>query len=150
MEVILLERVTKLGALGTLVKVKPGFARNYLIPQGKALPATKNNVAQFEAQRAELEKASEKRLEETRKRGEALEGISITLEAQAGEEGRLFGSISTLEISRALSEKGIKVLKSEVRLPEGPIRLIGDYDVQLHLQGGEVISTIKVSVVPAA
>lgn len=149
MEVILLERIASLGTLGNFVKVKPGFARNYLIPQGKALPATSNNVKKFESQRAELEKASKKRFEDAQERAGLLDGTTVIIAAQSGEEGRLYGSIGTHDIVRGLAEKGHKISRSEIRLPDGPIRMIGNYDVELHLHSGEIIATIKVSVVEA-
>ncbi len=149
MEVILLERISKLGDLGTKVSVKPGFARNYLLPKGKALPATKRNLEHFEQQRAILEKQANERLEKAKGRALILEGLSISIAANAADEGRLFGSVGPHEIIEALQTLGHTVAKNEIALPEGPIRRIGDYEILLHLQGDEVVATIKVSVVPA-
>lgn len=149
MDVILLEKVTKLGTLGTRVKVKPGFARNYLIPKGKALPATVSNIKRFEETRAELERAANERLESARQRAAGLEGMQVIIAAQTGEEGRLFGSVGSHDIVRALLEAGHHVAKGEVRLPE-LIRAVGEHEVQLHLQGGDIVATIKVKVVQAA
>ncbi len=148
MEVILLDRITGIGPIGTQAKVKPGFARNYLIPTGKALPATKANIARFESARAELERAAEERLQNSKDRASKLEGFVVIIPAQAGEEGRLFGSVGALDIVQALSDAGHSIAKSEVRLPTGPIRNVGEYEIELHLQGGEVIATIKISVTP--
>lgn len=148
MDIILLDRVPKVGNLGQLLSVKAGFARNYLIPTGKALPATPANVARFEARKAELEKAAEGRLNLAKERAAKLEGLLITISAQAGEEGRLFGSVGTHEISRALKAEGHDIAKSEVRLPTGPIRMIGEYEIELQLQGGEVVTKVKISIIP--
>jgi large subunit ribosomal protein L9 len=148
--VILLERVPSLGSLGSRVKVKPGFARNYLIPQGKALPANEANIARFEAKRAELEKAAEQKLEGAKQRASALQGVSISIASQAGEEGRLFGSVAALDIARALNAAGYAVQKSEVQLPaSGPIRSVGEYDIDVYLSGSDVIAQIKVLVIAA-
>lgn len=149
MEIILLQRVPKLGDLGEKVRVKPGFARNYLIPQRKGLPATKANLEEFEKRRVELEKAATTRVEEAKARALALESIKITVAAHAGEEGRLFGSVGAYEIVRAAIEQGYKIAKSEVRLPSGPIRQIGEYEVDLHLLGDEVTAKILLSVISA-
>lgn len=148
MDIILLERVAKVGNLGQRLHVKPGFARNYLIPTGMALPATKENIDRFELRKAELEKAAEDRLALAKNRAAKLEGLCISIPAQAGEEGRLFGSVGLHEIARALKEQGHDISKNEVRLSSGPIRMIGDYDIELQLQGGEVVSQIKISVIP--
>jgi large subunit ribosomal protein L9 len=144
MELILLEKVQNLGDLGDTVSVKPGFGRNYLLPQGKAVPATAENVAQFEAKRAELEKAARARLTEADERAEALAEITINLTANASEEGKLYGSIGPREISDALGEEGFKVEKSEVIMGEGPIRMTGEYDVhlQLHADVEQIIKLV--------
>lgn len=149
MEIILLERVAKLGNLGAKVKVKPGFARNFLFPGGKALPATDTNIAIFEKNREELERVSEERLKEAYSRASQLEGAVITLSAQASEEGRLFGSVGTSELVRAFAEAGHNVRKSEIRLPQGPFRQVGEYELELHLQGGEVIAKVNVVITQA-
>ncbi|MGM0449731.1 MAG: 50S ribosomal protein L9 [Pseudomonadota bacterium] len=146
MNVILLEKIHKLGDLGDQVKVKPGFGRNYLVPYGKAVPATKANIEAFEERRAELEKAAAERLKAAQARGEALEGASITIEAKAGEEGKLFGSIGVRDIADAVSANGTAVEKSEVLLPEGPIRLTGEYEITLQLHT-DVQATIQLNIV---
>lgn len=148
MEVILLDRISKLGELGEKVKVKPGFGRNYLIPQGKALPATAANIEIFKARRAELEKAANERLAQAKQRADQLEGLSITIAANASEEGNLFGSVGIHEILHAVKDAGHTIAKSEVQLPEGPFRKLGDYEVHLYLHGDEVIAKIQVSVIP--
>lgn len=149
MEVILLERVPKLGALGERLKVKPGFARNYLIPQGKGLPATESNVKIFEARRSELEKISQEKINQAESRKASLEGLRITLPMQAGEEGRLFGSITTHDVIRALKDAGHKVTKSEIGLPQ-TIRQVGDYEIEIYLHGNEVIAKVALSVIAEA
>lgn len=146
MNVILLEKMHKLGDLGEQVKVKPGYGRNYLVPYGKAVPATKDNVEAFEERRAELEKAAAERLQAAQTRGEALEGASITIEAKAGEEGKLFGSIGVRDIAEAVSANGTAVEKNEVLLPEGPIRLTGEYEITLQLHT-DVQATIQLNIV---
>lgn len=147
MEVILLEKVSKLGDLGSKVRVKAGFGRNFLIPTGKALPATAANLEKFEARRAELEKAAEARLAKAQEQAAKLDGLKIRIAAQAGEEGRLFGSVGAQDIVRAMKEAGHSIDKSEVRLPTGPLRQIGEYDIVLQLQGNEITATVNVSVV---
>jgi len=146
MEVILLEKVANLGNLGDKVKVRPGYGRNFLIPQGKATPATPENVARFEARRAELEKAAAEALAAAEARREALEGLAVEIAAKAGDEGKLFGSVGTTDIARALTEAGHPVERHEVRLPEGPFRTTGEFDVQLHLHT-DVEATIKLTIV---
>lgn len=146
MEVILLDNIGRLGALGDKVTVKPGYGRNYLLPYGHAVPATKENVQAFEAQRAELEAQAVERKSEAEKRAEQLNDIELSLVAKAGDEGKLFGSIGPRDLADALYQAGIEVSKSEVRMPEGPIRATGEYDVQLHLHP-EVNATIRVVVV---
>lgn len=146
MEVILLEKVENLGGLGDQVKVKAGYGRNFLIPSGKAAPATQENVAKFEERRAELEKAAHERLSAAETRCAAVEGKSVTIAAKAGTEGKLFGSVGTHEIAEAISAAaGVEVEKSEVRLPTGPIRQIGEYDIEIHFHS-DVTATIKVVV----
>lgn len=149
MDIILLEKISKLGDLGARVRVKPGFGRNYLIPQKKALPATKANIESFEARRAELEKIALAKLASARKRASAFEGLVIRIEANAGDEGRLFGSVGTHEIVRAAKELGHEIMKNELHLPEGPIRQVGDYEIVVHFEGDEVTAKIQVSVVAA-
>ena len=148
MEVILLEKIGKLGALGDKVSVKSGFGRNYLFPQGKAVPATAVNVAKFEERRAELEATAAEKLNAANVRAEALSGFTVTIASKAGDEGKLFGSIGTRDIAEALTAAGQAVDKSEVRLPEGALRHTGEFEVVLHLHA-EVNSTAIVSVVAA-
>jgi large subunit ribosomal protein L9 len=146
MNVILLEKVHNLGSLGDTVAVKAGYGRNFLIPKGMAVPATPENVAKFEARRAELEQVSAEKIAAAESRREALANIAVTLAHKAGDEGKLFGSVGTLDIARAITEAGVEVEKREVRLPEGPIRQVGDYDIDVELHG-DVVATVKVSVV---
>jgi large subunit ribosomal protein L9 len=147
MNVILLERLTNLGDIGDEVAVKAGFARNFLIPQGKAVRATTENRAVFEERRAELEKAAAEQLAEAQARAAKLEGLSLTLVVKAGEEGKLYGSVGTQDIADKITEEAIEVAKAEVRMPEGVIRSTGEYeiDVQLH---SDVTVTIAIAVVP--
>lgn len=148
MQVILLEKVGKLGELGDKVTVKAGFSRNYLIPYGKAVPATKANVANFEARRAELESAANEKRAGAEARAAKLAEVSITIESKAGDEGKLFGSIGTRDLAAAISEAGVEVSKSEVRLPTGVIREVGEYEVDIQLHA-EVTQAVAVSVVSA-
>ncbi|WP_163831761.1 50S ribosomal protein L9 [Spartinivicinus ruber] len=145
MEVILLEKIANLGNLGDKVSVKPGYGRNFLIPFNKAVPATKTNVAEFEARRAELEKVAAENLTAAQKRAEAISELALTLTAKAGDEGKLFGSIGTRDLADAISAAGVEVSKSEIRLPEGPLRHIGEFDVSIHLHT-DVDATLKVFV----
>lgn len=134
MQVILLEKIRNLGALGETVKVKPGFGRNYLVPQGKAVYATADNIAEFERLRAELEKTEAEKLRAAKAREQAILALgSITIVSKAGDEGKLFGSIGTRDIADAITKAGVEVHKSEVHLPGGALRLIGDYDVAVDL-----------------
>ncbi|WP_104202702.1 50S ribosomal protein L9 [Billgrantia saliphila] len=146
MEVILLDNIGKLGGLGDKVSVKPGYGRNYLVPYGLAVPATKDNVEAFEAQRAELEAQAAERKAIAESRAAQLAEIELSLVAKAGEEGKLFGSIGPRDLAEALGQAGIEVAKSEVRMPEGPIRQTGEYDIDLHLHA-EVDATVRVVVV---
>jgi len=147
MELILLEKITNLGNLGDKVKVKPGYGRNYLVPAGKAIPATARNIADFEARRAELEKAALKKLSTAEERCAALQGFEIVLTANTGEEGKLYGSIGPREIADAVTERGISLEKSEVIMGEGPIRYTGEHNVLVHLHA-DVETEIKVIVNP--
>lgn len=147
MNVILLERIGNLGDLGDEVMVKPGFARNFLISQGKAVRATDENRSVFEERRAELERLANERLGEARERAARLEGMSITIVARAGEEGKLYGSVGTQDIADAVVAKGVEVEKSEVKLPEGAIRVVGEYEIDLQLYS-DVTVTIPVAIVP--
>ena len=133
MQVILMEKVANLGDLGDVVKVKDGFARNFLLPQGKATLATPANVEKFEARRAEFERKAQEELYAAQQRAEKLQDFKLSMTAKAGTEGKLFGSIGTADIAEAVTAAGHKIERSEVRLPAGPIRLIGDHVVTLHL-----------------
>ncbi len=146
MDVILLEKVANLGGLGDTVKVRAGYGRNYLIPQGKARPATADNVAYFEAQRAELERKAAEELAAANTRAEQVEGAgTVTITANAGEEGKLFGSVGPQDIADALTAAGVEVGRHEVRMPEGPIRAVGEYSFEVHLHA-DVNATVNVSV----
>lgn len=145
MEVILLEKVGKLGALGDRVTVKGGYARNFLLPQGRAVLANEANIAEFETRRAELEKATQEQLDEATARAESLNGKTVAITAKAGDEGKLFGSIGTRDIAEAAEAAGLTLDKSEVRLPEGPLRMTGEHEVQCQVHA-EVFATITVSV----
>jgi large subunit ribosomal protein L9 len=145
MEVILLEKVGKLGALGDRVTVKGGYARNFLLPQGRAVLANEANVAEFEARRAELEKSAQEQLDAANTRAEALNGKTVAITAKAGDEGKLFGSIGTRDIAEAAEANGLTLDKSEVRLPEGPLRNTGEYEVQCQVHA-EVFATITVAI----
>ncbi|WP_148253520.1 50S ribosomal protein L9 [Aidingimonas lacisalsi] len=146
MEVILLDKIGKLGNLGDKVTVKPGHGRNYLVPHGLAVPATKENIEAFEAQRAELEAQAAERKAEAETRAAQLAEIELSLVAKAGDEGKLFGSISPRDLADAIAQAGIDVAKSEVRMPEGPIRQTGEYDIELNLHA-EVSTSVRVVVV---
>jgi large subunit ribosomal protein L9 len=147
MDLILLQKVQNLGDLGDLVKVKAGYGRNYLVPQGKAVPATKENLAAFEARRAEFEAAAQDRLGKAQARAAGLVDVVVELTANASEEGNLYGSIGPREIAIAVSELGHEINKSEVIMGEGPIRTVGEFDVNIHLHA-DVETQIKVIVIP--
>jgi large subunit ribosomal protein L9 len=133
MEVILLQKVENLGNLGDKVKVRAGYGRNYLIPHGKAKAATAKNIAEFEQRRAELEKHASDILATALQRKTGLEGKAVTINAKAGQEGKLFGSVGTVDIAEALTAAGQKVERKEVRMPQGPIRMAGEHKVEIHL-----------------
>jgi len=133
MDVILLQKVANLGNIGDRVKVRSGYGRNFLLPQGKATLATADNVAKFEARRAELERAAREHLVSANERAEAMKDFKLTIQAKAGTEGKLFGSIGTADIAEACQKAGFKVERSEVRMPNGPLRTVGDHVVNLHL-----------------
>ena len=133
MEVILLEKIDNLGGIGDRVKVKSGFGRNYLIPQGKATMATAQNIEKFEKIRAELEAKAAGELSAARARATSIEGKRLTISVLAGSEGRLFGSVGTLDIADAFAALGIEVERSEIRLPEGPMRVVGEHEIEVHL-----------------
>jgi large subunit ribosomal protein L9 len=133
MEIILLQKVDNVGGIGDLVRVKSGYARNYLIPQGKATLATAENKAKFELRRAELEAKAAAELAAAQGRAKKLEGLVVKLEMQAGTEGKLFGSVGTVDIAEAIGKQSIEVERSEIRLREGPLRSVGEHKVDLHL-----------------
>ena len=149
MQLILLQNVTNLGKLGDKVNVKPGYGRNYLVPQGKAAAATAANLAEFEAKRAEYEAKAKAQLEGAEGRKAALEGVEVTITANASTEGKLYGSISPRDIAEALTKHGHKVEKSEVVLGEGPLRRTGEHEVIVHLHA-DIEATVKVIVVGEA
>ena len=147
MQIILLEKVLNVGQLGDVVKVKDGYARNYLIPQGKARRATKTAMAEFEARRAELEKAQAEKLAAAQAVAEKLEGVALDIPAKAGVDGRLFGSITNGDIAEALKAKGFEISKSQVRVVEGNVKAVGAYSVAVALFT-DVNATIALNVVP--
>ncbi len=149
MQVILLEKVANLGVLGDIVKVKDGFGRNFLIPQGKAKRATESNKAEFAARRAELEKQQADILSVAKARGEKLAGFAVTVAQKAGVDGRLFGSVTNQDIAEALKAAGHEVAKSEVRMPTGPLKAIGEYPISVALHH-DVVVDITVTVVAEA
>ena len=146
MQVILLEKIANLGDLGDQVSVKSGYGRNYLVPQNKAVPATAENIAQFEERRAELERTSNERLGEAQSRADKISGTQVTITSKAGEEGKLFGSITVRDIAEAAGRRDIRLDKSEILLPDGPLRTLGEFDVDTKLHP-EVIATLKVIVI---
>jgi large subunit ribosomal protein L9 len=148
MEVILLENISNLGGLGDKVNVKAGFGRNYLVPQGKAVPATASNIADFEVRRAELEAAAATTLATAEARAATINALGlISIPANAGEEGKLFGSVGTRDIADAITAAGCEVDKSEVRLPEGALRDLGEYEVAIQLLG-DITASVAIAVVP--
>ena len=148
MEVILLENISNLGGLGDKVNVRAGFGRNYLVPKGKAVPATASNVADFEVRRAELEAAAAATLAAAEARAETINALGlISIPANAGEEGKLFGSIGTRDIADALTAAGWEVDKSEVRLPEGALRQLGEYEIAIQVHG-DVVAAVAIAVIP--
>lgn len=146
MEIILLEKIENLGNLGDRVRVARGYARNYLLPKGKATEATEENIARFEARRVELEKHAADSLTTAQARQEELADVIVTLSVRAGSEGRLFGSVGASDIAEAVAAAGIPLKKQEVRLPEGPIRQVGEYDVDVYLHS-DVSTQIRVNVI---
>ena len=146
MKIILQENVANVGKVGDQVNVKAGFARNFLLPQQKAVLATPANLADFEARRADFEKAAEEKLVQAKQRAEAIAKLSVSIESLASDEGKLFGSIGPRDLADAISSAGIEVAKSEVRMPQGPIRQTGEYDIDLHLHA-EVDAVVRVVVV---
>jgi len=146
MELILLEKVKNLGNLGDKVKVKAGYGRNYLIPQHKAVPATKANLATFEAKRAELEKTQSEHLSSAQQRAQQLNSLSVVIARRTACEGKLFGSVNAHDIAEAVTQAGVPLSRSEVRLPSGALRLVGEYAVTAHLHT-DVEATVTVHVV---
>jgi large subunit ribosomal protein L9 len=145
MQVILMEKVASLGALGDVVKVKDGFARNYLIPQGKAKRATEANLKAFESRRADLEKAQAESLASAQERGAKLDGLLVQITQKAGVDGRLFGSVTNYDIVEGLKKQGVEIERYQVRMPQGALKQVGDYPIQIALHA-DVVVTIKVSV----
>jgi large subunit ribosomal protein L9 len=145
MEIILLENVRNLGKFGKQVRVANGYGRNFLIPQGKAVPATKINIAQFESQREKLEQAANQRLTSAQERAAEISNVNLNIKARAADEGKLYGSVGTHEIVAAFAEKGVKVERQEIRLPNGVIREIGSFEVDLQLHA-EVVATVKLTI----
>ena len=146
MQVILMEKLANLGNLGDVVKVKDGYARNYLIPHGKAKRATEANIKAFEARRAELEKAQAEALARAQERGAKLEGLTLQIVQKAGVDGRLFGSVTNYDIVEALTKQGHEIERSQVRMPDGPLKQVGDYRLQVALHP-DVVAAINVAVV---
>jgi large subunit ribosomal protein L9 len=146
MQVILMEKVANLGNLGDVVKVKDGYARNFLIPHGKAKRATEENLKTFEARRAELEKAQNEALAKAQERGAKLEGVKIQISQKAGVDGRLFGSVTNYDICEALEKQGHEVERSQIRMPQGPLKQVGEYPIQVALHT-DVTATITVAVI---
>jgi large subunit ribosomal protein L9 len=149
MEVILLEKIAKLGNLGDKVTIKSGYGRNYLVPQGKAVIATANKIAEFEARRAELEKAAQERLNAAQARAEALQKLQVVITHKAGDEGRLFGSVGTHNIAEAITQAGVAVEKQEIRLPHGAIRHTGEFPIDIHLHS-DVVVTLPIKIAAEA
>ncbi len=145
MQIILLDKVVNLGALGDVVKVKDGYARNFLIPTGRARRATQSAIAEFEARRAELEKVAAAKLAEAQALGEKLAGVTVKLSQKAGVDGRLFGSVTNHDVSEELNKQGFAVAKSQVRMPNGPLKMVGDYTVSVNLHT-DVTVDVAVSV----
>lgn len=146
MEVILFEKIDRLGSIGDLVNVKAGFARNFLLPQGKAKVATDANKAEIESRRAEFEKIAEEAIADASKRKEQIEALAITITAKSATEGKLFGSIGNVDIAAAVTEAGVAIEKREVRLPDGPIRQAGEYEVTIHLHS-DVDAIAKITII---
>jgi large subunit ribosomal protein L9 len=146
MQVILLERVINLGQLGDVVKVKEGYARNFLIPQGKARRATDAAIKEFEARRADLEKAQADRLAAAQAEGAKLNGTTVRITAKAGVDGRLFGSVTNYDISEALTKQGFQVNKAQIRMPQGPLKAVGEHTISVALHT-DVVAEVKVTVV---
>ena len=149
MQIILLEKVANLGQLGEVVKVKDGFARNYLIPHGKAKRATQANIAEFEKRRVDLEKAQSATLAEAQERAAKLDGLMVQITQKAGVDGKLFGSVTNVDIAEALKAQGFEVPKAAIRMPEGPLKQVGDQSLKIALHT-DIVVTITVSVLGEA
>ena len=149
MQIILMEKVVNLGGLGDVVKVKDGFARNFLIPQGKAKRATQKNLKEFEDRRVDLEKKANKALASSQERGAKLEGMKIDIAQKAGVDGRLFGSVTNADIAEALGKQGVEVKKAEIRMPQGPLKHLGEFPLVIQLHS-DVLANITVHVVAEA
>ena len=147
MQIILLEKVVNLGGLGDVVKVRDGYARNFLIPHGKAKRATKENLAEFEQRRADLEKAQAQQLTEAQGKAEKLEGLAVQISQKAGVDGKLFGSVTNADVAEALKAQGFEVAKANVRMPQGPLKNIGEHPLKVALHT-DVVVTVNVTVVP--
>jgi large subunit ribosomal protein L9 len=147
MDVILLQKVANLGSVGDRVKVRSGYGRNYLLPEGKATLATPDNVARFEARRSELERLAHEHLSSAEERAAALKEFKLTIRAKAGTEGKLFGSVGTADIAEAATQSGLKIARSEVRLPNGPLRTVGDHSVAVHLHT-DVTVPLAITIIP--
>ena len=145
MQIILLEKVTNLGGLGDVVKVRDGFARNYLIPQGKAKRATRENLAEFEQRRADLEKVQSEQLAQAQEKAAKFDGLIVQITQKAGVDGKLFGSVTNADISEALKNQGFDVPKASIRMPEGPLKSVGDHPLKIALHS-DVVVTVTVSV----
>ncbi|HEX3058602.1 MAG TPA: 50S ribosomal protein L9 [Usitatibacter sp.] len=149
MQIILMEKVVNLGGLGDVVKVKDGFARNFLIPQGKAKRATQKNLKEFEDRRVDLEKKANEALASSQERGAKLEGMKIDIAQKAGVDGRLFGSVTNADIAEALGKQGVEVKKAEIRMPQGPLKHLGEFPLVIQLHS-DVLANITVHVVAEA
>ena len=147
MQIILLEKVVNLGALGDVVRVRDGYARNFLIPQGKAKRATRENLADFEQRRADLEKAQSEQLNQAQQQGASLDGLTVQITQKAGVDGKLFGSVTNADVAEALKAQGYDVPKANVRMPQGPLKNIGEHPVKVALHT-DVVVTVTVQVQP--
>jgi large subunit ribosomal protein L9 len=145
MQIILLEKITNLGQLGDVVKVKDGFARNYLIPQGKAKRATPDNLAEFEKRRAELESAQADALAQAQEKAAKIDGVMVQITQKAGVDGKLFGSVTNVDVAEALKAQGVEIPRSMIRMPQGPLKTVGDHPIKVALHT-DVVVTITVSV----
>jgi large subunit ribosomal protein L9 len=145
MQIILLEKITNLGQLGDVVKVKDGFARNYLIPQGKAKRATPDNLAEFEKRRAELESAQADALAQAQEKAAKIDGVMVQITQKAGVDGKLFGSVTNVDVAEALKAQGVEIPRSMIRMPQGPLKTVGDHPIKVALHA-DVVVTVTVSV----